>query len=96
MKQLSLLGSLFPEWRLYSMMLLNFALRTFRFFADLFLDILGLLYLPQRGRIPPVTDPLLLQSATQLTDKIRKGVVSRNSFHDSLHLFTLRVLFLTR
>lgn len=69
------LDSLFSTWRLYAFMLVDLCLWAFRLLADLFLDTIGLLHLPQRGRIPPVTDPLLMQPATVLTERIRKGEV---------------------
>lgn len=56
-------------------MALNFFLRSARVSFDLFMETLGLVYLPQRKRLPPVTNPLLLQSATELVKKIKSGEV---------------------
>lgn len=64
-------------------MAIDFLLRAFRISADLFMETIGLIHLPKRKRLPPVTEPLLLQSATELTAKIRTGQVG-----------TLAILFL--
>ena len=81
------LDSLFSTWRLYAFMLVDLCLWAFRLLADLFLDTIGLLHLPQRGRIPPVTDPLLMQPATVLTERIRKGEVCSSLWYCPLLLF---------
>lgn len=57
-------------------MAIDFFLRSFRYSADLFMDVIGIIHLPKRNRLPPVSDSLLLQSATDLTSQIRTGQVS--------------------
>lgn len=57
-------------------MIIRFSLQCTRLVLDTFLDALGLFYPAQRNRLPPITNPLLLQSATELTSKIRSGHVS--------------------
>ena len=50
--------------------------RSIRYSADLFMEIIGIVHLPKRNRLPPISDPLLLKSATELTSTIRTGKVS--------------------
>ena len=58
-------------------MAIDFMWRGFRYTTELFLDTLGLIHLPKRNRLPPITNPLLLQSATSLTSKIKSGQVKQ-------------------
>lgn len=56
-------------------MAIDVLLRGFRISADFLMDTIGLIYWPQRKRLPPLTEPLLLKSATECTALIRTGQV---------------------
>lgn len=49
--------------------------RLVRYLLDCLCWLLGLLVSVERAYLPPITDPLLLQSATSLAAKIKAGKV---------------------
>lgn len=52
--------------------------RGLSLFGQCFLATLDLLQPAKKNRLPPIIDPLLLKSATELTVKIRSGQVKVN------------------
>lgn len=56
-------------------MMTTIHLRLTRCFLDSLMEITGLYHWTKRNQIPPITNPLLLQTATELAEKTRTGQV---------------------
>lgn len=56
-------------------MMASIYIRISRCFLDGLMDITGLYYWTKRNQIPPITNPLLLKTATELAEKTRTGQV---------------------
>lgn len=60
----------------------NILLKLLRIYLDLINDIIAKIFFgPKKGKVPPITDRLLLQSANELVVQIKNGTVCSFSFH---------------